>query len=350
MAFGKTVATLKANVLQKLRQPALNYDRYTEANILDALNNANVAAASRLKCIHSYAIIMIRAGYSQYKAPNDMLAPKGALFYQSSTSYVDLTKNGWKSRDWLDKFVPGWRVMSGDPLYAFIGDNIGNTRKIGFTPTPDTDGDDYLSSPDTGIVVSTTGMTTTGNITGTCSADDATTCTDSAGRTLSDLGVQVGMMAFNITDGSKGQISAVSGSTFDVTLAGGTADAWTTGDSFTILAGEYGVVVDVDGTESYLFSSDIGELVAISEITGNVYLEYYRMPLELLYDTQYPEIPRELHKALPDYAVWELKRTSPKGSDDYQEAIAAYQAFEKEIGSYQTVDQATEDNFIRFTW
>lgn len=350
---GKTVEILKAETLAKLRQPPLNYDRYTEIDILGALNDANLDAATSLKCLHAYAIIILAAGYGQYRPPVDMISPKKAFFYKTPTSYIELTRGGWKSREWLDRYMSGWRTSSSDPYYAYVGDSIGSVRKIGFAPKPKTDGTNYITTPDTGVVISATGMTTSGNIIGVNSSDDGpycTDCIDSAGRTFSGLGVQVGMMAFNVTDGSKGQISDVTGSTFTVWLDGGATNTWRLGDNFIVLAGEYGVVTYIDSPEQYIFTSNLGELIAINALTGNVYLEYYRQPLELIYDSQYPEIPQELHGILADGAVWKLKRTSARGSEDLNEAMVAKQEFERSIAGYQTVDQATEPNFIRYQW
>lgn len=207
MSNGRTVATLIADTLEGLRQPPLNYTRYSRESILVALNLANMETVRRLKCIHGFSIIILRAGFDQYLPPSDMLYPKDAFFYQSASSYVYLTRDGWKKREWLDRFQGGWRRNDGDPNYAFIGDSAGNLRKIGFIPKPATNGTNYLISPDTGVVISITGMTTTGNVLGRSAAAHATLLTDADGRTLSTLGITVGMMVLNVTDGSKGQIA-----------------------------------------------------------------------------------------------------------------------------------------------
>lgn len=425
MSEGRTVSELIADTLEGLRQPALNYTRYSRASILSALNLANRETASRLKCIHGFAIITLKAGYAQYPPPSDMLDPKDAFFYKTPSSYIHLNRDGWKNRSWLDRYLAGWRTLDGDPDRVFIGDSSGNLRKIGFTPTPDTDGVTYsdnvtgtaLASHATvctdtagrtmaslgvgigktvsnvtdgssgvitavlgttftvtlaggtdndwdagdawtilagefGVVTSITGMTTTGNITGRNSAASATVCTDSAARTMSALGAGLGMMALNITDGSGGQITDVTGSTFTATLTGGAANTWAIGDSWTILAGEYGVVTSIAGDEAYIFSSNVGELIDINALTGNVYLEYYRKPLTLSVDGQYPETPEEIHQFLPEYAIWWLKRRSSPGSDDLNEAMVAKQVFDEKIppAKYSPVDQAVEVSQIRFNW
>ena len=321
---GLTLEELKARTLDRLKQKPLNYDRYNEGAIGRALNDALQESGRVLRHLKSFAIITLKDGTSQYKPPTEMLLPDKAFFYQSATSYYELP---YKTRQWLDSHKRGWRTQNGDPSYMYPGDTYGNLRKLGFTPTPDTDGEDYTASPDTGIYASESGMTTTGNITGTASVASSTVLTDSAARDLADEGVVVGMMVVNVTDSSSGQISAISGATVTATLAGGTANAWVVGDSFTILAGEYGVVVDWAGDEEYLFTAEIGGMVDVDTIENNVYLEFVKRPLPLQFDSQYPQLPPELHIYLPDGAAWFLNRNAPRGTKEFQEAAGAYEAF-----------------------
>jgi len=341
---GYTFSELKERTLQKLRQKSENYDRYSEAKVENALNDALIKAVGMTGCLRAFAIIRMKDGFSQYKPPTQMLKPTKAFFYQSATSYYELPQ---KTRAWLDKHKRGWRAMDGDPLYMYPGDSYGNLRKLGFAPTPDTDGNDYASSPDSGIYASESSMETSGNVEGVNNAAHATICTDSDGRTLSDEGVQVGMMAVNVTDDSSGQITAVSGSTFTVTLAGGTNNTWAVGDSFMILAGEYGVVVDWTNEEHFLFTADIGGIADVETLVGNVYLEFTRRPLKMHLNNHKPELPPELHIYLPDGAVWFLKRDAPQGSNDYQMAVTAWQAFEKGIkGDYIDLESVMEDSCL----
>ena len=341
---GYKLSELKERTLSNLKQKEGNYTRYSETNITNALNDGIIQAVVKTKCLKGFAIIILKDGYSQYKPPSQLLEIDKAYFYQSATSYYEIAQ---KSITWLNRFKPGWKVQNGDPKILYPGDSYGNLRKIGFTPTPDTDGDDYISSPDTGIYASSSGITTSGNVTGTNTTAHATTCTDSEGRTLSDEGIVVGMMAVNVTDGSSGQITAVTGSTFSCTLADGTSDTWAVGDSFTILAGEYGVVVDWENDEKFIFSSEIGGMIDVTALTGNIYLTFVKRPIRLRYDNQYPELPPELHEFLSDYAVYSLKRTSPRGSKDYEEAMAAFATFEKGIDeNYVSQDTNLIDDWV----
>ena len=344
---GLLVSELLSRSLDRLKQKARNYDRYTKQSIMNALNDTQVEVARRKKLLHSFAIVEMKAGYSQYKPPTQMILPEKAFFYQSTSSYWELTE---KTRIWMDKYKSGWRqrdtASQGDPLFLFPGDNYGNMRKLGVYPTPDTDGTAYTANLDTGIFASSSGMTTTGNITGQNNTASATVCTDSDGTDMAGAGVTVGMMAVNVTDGSSGQISAVSGATFTVTLTGGTADTWAVGDSYNVLAGEYGVVTKWGSAEEYLFTAEIGGMVDVTALTGNVYLEFVRRPLKLSYDGQYPEIPPDLHQYLPENVPYILKRNAPRGSADNNEAIIARQAFQEGIDSFVSLEDQMEDDCV----
>jgi len=342
---GLTLSELLERSLDKLHQQKGNYDRYDKELLKRSLNDALSEAVVLTHCIKGFGIIEMKDGYSQYKPPSDMLLFDKLFFYQSATSYWELRQ---KSRLWLDTHKRGWRTQSGDPLYMYPGDSYGSLRKLGFTPTPDTDGDSYIADPDTGIYTSATGMTTSGNITGLNNAASATICTDSAGRTLSDLGITVGLTAVNVTDGSKGQINAVAGSTFTVTsLTGGTANTWAVGDSFNVLAGEYGIVTDWTNDEKFIFAAEIGGITDVSTIVNNVYIEYVRRPLTLEFDTQYPNIPPELHKYLPEYVNFYCKRKAPRGSSHYEEAMASLQIFREGVQrAYIDYDSLVEDDGV----
>jgi hypothetical protein len=348
---GKSVSQLKADVLSRLRQPALNYDRYTEANILSALNDAQLEVTLRTKCLRTYAIMVLKEDYAQYAPPSQLLSPINARFYTTATQYIDLKI---KSRAWLDKYSSGWASVTGSqPQILWPGDSYGSLRKIGVYPIPSADGTVVTVTPGEGEVISGTGLTTSGNITGRNTTPSATVCVDESARTLANLGVKVGMIALNVTDGSSGQISDVTATTFTVTLAGGSDNTWAVADSFAILAGEYGVITGLSiSDEQFLFSSEVGVTASASSVINNIFLNFYRRPVPLLYDTQFSEIPIELHSYLPEYAIWLLRRGGPRGSTDFQEAAAAIQIFDRKIPpiSYRSLDDSITSSTIQYNW
>lgn len=331
---------LKARALEELMVSNYN-SKFTETKVERAINDAQKLVVLKTKCLKGFAIIRMKAGYSQYKAPSRMIKPLDAYFYKSATSYHRLEE---KTKRWLDEMRAGWKIQNGDPTYMYPGDQYGNVRKIGFNPTPDTDGSDYTVSPDTGIYASSTGPTTTGHVTGQNNAASATVCTDNEARTMSDEGVTLGLVAINVSDGSSGQITAVSGATFTATLTGGTNNTWAIGDSFTVLAGEYGTVVDWADEETFLFSSDIGGITDVTALTGNVYLDYARRPLPLQHNSQYPEIPPDLHQFLPYAVPFLLKKNAPRSGTDEKDAMMSYQIFLDGISSYSDQENYYDDD------
>jgi len=329
----------------KLKQKRGNFDRYSRQSIIDALNDGQIEATKVLRCLHGMALIVMKNGYNQYKPPSTYLLSKNAFFYQSATNYWQLKIT---TREWLDKFKPGWRTTSGDPLYMFPGDNYGNIRKLGFYPRPDTDGTAYESEDDDGMVVSDSAAETSGNITGQNATAHATICTDSDGREIGNLGANVGMVVVNVSTGESGQISAISGTTF-TTSATDFPTGWAVGDNFNILAGEYGTIVKWDGEEQVIYNAEIGGTIDVRTIENNVYLEFIRRPLLLKYNEQYPEISPDLHQYLPDYVPFALKRNSPKGSTDAMEATIAFQAFKEGLKTHIPLDNKTSDCCTRYS-
>jgi len=336
---GLTVNDLKARTLDRLKQKALNYDRFSEDAIMRALIDTEVEIARAKRCLHAFAYIVLKEGYAQYRAPSNMLLLKKAFYYQSNTQYWELDQ---RNRAWLDRHIPGWRTVTGDPTVTYPGDNYGNIRKIGFYPQPNT-ASGWEIDPDTGAYEKSTNISPSNNVSGLNSTAHATICTDASAKDFEALAVTVGMMALNVTDGSQGQISSVDGSQFTCALTGGTANTWAVGDSYTILSGEYGVVTSWDSSESYVFTTDYGVVTGVTN-ENNVFLEYFRRPVKLTFGEQYPEIPPEIHQYMPDNVVWLLKRGAPRGSSDFADAQAGREAYLAGLGGYVDLDRASEDS------
>lgn len=59
-----------------------------------------------------------------------------------------------------------------------------------------------------------------------------------SGRDFTQVGIKIGDIAKNVTDGSQGVISAIATTTITATLSGGTDDDWDTSDVYEILDGD----------------------------------------------------------------------------------------------------------------
>ena len=71
-----------------------------------------------------------------------------------------------------------------------------------------------------------------------------------------------------------------------------------------------------------------------TNIDKDILIEYYRLPRKLDSSSQYPELPREYHEAIADYAAWELLRHNPEDSNEYKRAGGYLESFGTEIKSF----------------
>jgi hypothetical protein len=238
-----------------------------------------------------------------------------------------------------------WKTdTAGTPEYLYPSYGYGNIKKFGVYPKPSTAGTTYTGTS-MGVVTSATDFTFTGNITGTHrvgAGDNRAYLEDEAGRNFVTLGVVVGMMIFNTTDGSSGQITAIGNGNatndkLSVTLSGGTDDDFDESDSFEVTTGEYGVVIRADGSEEWAFSSDYGALQDITPLAFNMLIDFVRRPLNLDFDDQISEIPMDYQQALVEYCVWKLGGTEYDGATAQKRSIEAKESWFTYINNYNSI-------------
>lgn len=105
---------------------------------------------------------------------------------------------------------------------------------------------------------------------------------------------------------------------------------------------EYGVVVRMTDTDEYYLNTDLGVVGQVEAATGNIWMEYYRLPEKLILNTenlgdqgtQYPEIPREYHKSLAYFAAADLLSNNPEDSMEFKRAGVFDKRFEREVQIY----------------
>jgi hypothetical protein len=108
---------------------------------------------------------------------------------------------------------------------------------------------------------------------------------------------------------------------------------------------EYGVVIRMTDTDEFYLNTDLGVVGQAQTTTGNVWMEYYRLPEKLIINTenlgdqgtQYPEVPREYHKSLAYFAAADLLSSNPEDAVEFKRSQVFAQRFEKEIETY--IDQ-----------
>ena len=319
-----------------------DYSRYPKADILRELNRAQLNFVLKTSCLTTFAIVEGVGSQAEYRLPRRCMKVLDAKYYDSTTSYEQLVVKS--DRAMMKRVSTSWRTdESGTPRYIYPGYGYGNVRSFGSHPKPASDGDTY-SGTTMGIVTSATNFEFSGNITGTHKAGfaDSAFLVDTDGRDFTTLGVVVGMMIFNTTDGSRGQITAIgnqdaTNDKISVTLSGGTDDDFDVDDSFVITVGEYGVVIRADNTEEYAFSTEYGAIQDINPLSGNYLLDFVVRPLRLDSDSQYPDIQAEYHETLSERAIWKLgdsefngyvmKDRAAQARDVWFEGLEAYGVF-----------------------
>lgn len=329
---GYTVTQLERLILWHMGQvlgTTVSFDRFPKWLIRTFLNERQNQFVSESHCLKKYALLVAKEGYDMYKLPSNCL-DNGVIavrFFQDADTYYDLDITDIPT---LDKEDPNWKTAENAdiPRYAFMGESYGNVPMLGVTPRPDEDGTDYELSPDTGVTVGDDLPGAVNNIVGTATGGGATSLQDTA-VDFTDMGLVAGIYVRNVTDGSYGYISTIAANELTLTtLSGGTANVFAAGDSYNILAGEYGVIVSWDQDERYIFAANIGLVSKITVPDGNFWIDYAPMPSPFSFDMdaadsaqgnddQYPEIHKQYHIYLVFGVVADLLATFHETSKEF---------------------------------
>lgn len=330
-----------------------DYNRYPKQDIVDKLIEGQLEFVSLTDSLTTFAIVETVADQSEYRYPNEAIKILSAQYYNATTRYNELVIKA--NRKQMPRISSTWKTDgSGTPEYLYPSYNSGNIRKFGVYPKPASSGTAYTGDS-LGLLISATDFTFTGDITGTHKTgfSNSAFLVDNAGRNMITLGVIVGMMIFNTTDGSNGVITAIgdqdaTNDKVSVTLAGGTDDDFDTDDSFVITTGEYGVVIRADGTEELAFSSEFGALQDIKLLFGNLVLDFVKRPKMLDSDTQFPEIPMDYQQGLVEYAIWKLGGTEYDGFVAEKRSAQGEKEWLRYVERYNTLgeDVTEPDNLV----
>lgn len=329
---GETILELERLALWELGNvigTSVDYGRFPRWLLRKHFNNRQNKFVFESECIKKFALILCKNTYRQYKLPLNCIdgGVLAAKYYITSTSYEDLDI---VDLEYMNDRMQGY-LIEGDsqPEYAWMGDSYGNIPILEVHPAPDSDGTAYTVSPDTGVTVGGDLPGATSNVSGSASGGSATTLDDTT-VDFTSMGLVAGMSVQNVTDGSAAVILSVATTkiTFASALTGGTANTFSAGDSYEILAGEYGVLTDWENDERYIFGSEVGVLSQITVPAGNIRIDYIPYPLTFPAsgnDGQYPEIPKLYHMDYAMGVVADCLRTFHEKSKEFQRA-AFYEA------------------------
>lgn len=354
---GKTTREMIEDVRRWLGVSATDANRYSDVDVVRALNIGQERFAALTKCLTYPAVVVLRQGRQHYRLPYNSLAIKSARYYTSSSpsDYVELILvHGSKRMQRIDSQMRGAR---GEPRYLFPSYRGGNVLWFGLSPIPSRDGEVW-DADEHGVLRTATGFRVTGNVAGYHKSGYPASAflVDSAGRDLLALGVMVGYPVYNTTDGSAAIITEISNqeATNDKvvgTLTGGSDNVWDSADSFLIPMSEFGVVLDVATDETYTVSSYLGTVFDITGGAGNLVLDIARKPIEMsvVFDEFRCELPAQYHEAPIAYAVYWLGRGSFKGLTQSDKSAEGLSVFNLYVNEYlrdefvEETDPAVED-------
>ena len=328
--------------------------RYSNAAVIIALNQAQTRFAKLTEFLLYPVVIICKANRMSYRLPYNSLKVQSGRYYTGSgaTSYYELKiLRDMKEMQRMDSTMRG---TLGTPRYLFPSYRAGNVAQIGLNPIPNIDGEAWTGI-DYGVLTSATGFANAGNVTGLHRVGYAASAflVDSLGRDLTALGALVGYPIINVTDGSMGIITAIgdqdgTNDKVTATLAGGTNNYWSVGDSFQIPMSEYGVVMEADDSTVYTFNSFLGTIADIRGNTGNLVLDVARKPLPLSASllTMFSEVPAEYQEAVIAFAVYWLGRSAYKGVVQKEKANEGLEIFVRYIQEYKTSGGIAEETDV----
>lgn len=327
---GLTALELERIILWELGQVAgttISYSRFPQWLIRHKLTERQNDFSIKTRCLRKFALVPLRDGYRNYRLPLGCMdgGIVSVKFFDTSTTYTDLDI---RDRAWMDQNRVGWLTESeGTPEICFQGIGYGNIPMIYVHPVPDTSGTAYTAG--TGFRIGTETPVVSNNFRGTASGGAATTLTDST-TTFTNLGLVAGTYVRNVTDNSYAYISNIATNSLTITtLVGGTANVFANLDIYEILCGEYIPIVSYDNTDRYIWAYRVGHTANITVPAYNLLVEYVPYPLPLVFvastdvqesDDQYPDIPKEYHKALSLGVVADLLGSYHEATKEFKRA------------------------------
>lgn len=265
---GYTLTQARAKILRKLRQSDTSRYSPTQGTadydwIDDVLNVAQRRFATKSKCLRTYAIIQLKAGYRTYRAPEGFIDILAAYYYDSSNNdgYSELQI---KTIAELNDEVSDWRTdTDATPTVIYVDRFYGTNAVIGVYPIPTGDG-----------------------------------------------------------------------STTFFTSSTGTQYDWAC--PLYAHSHDYGIILKADGTNKYILANTNESVVAdLAPGSGNIVMEYYRLPMDLSDGDQKLEIPYAYQDMVLDDAAKQLLEDNPEDSAEFKRANYLMQKGDKELAEYK---------------
>jgi hypothetical protein len=98
---------------------------------------------------------------------------------------------------------------------------------------------------------------------------------------------------------------------------------------------DYGIIIKSDGTDTFILSNADKSVVSDMDVgTGNIFMEYFRLPLDLVEPDQVIEMPYAFQDMIIEEAVRELLENNPEDSVEFKKASAIEQRQERQFAKY----------------
>jgi len=278
------------------------FSKYSKYKVKKKINQAYNEIMALTRTLKSWFIVELTANYSQYPVPLNCFDVSKVYYFSSATVYTELPIY---NEDFIEEELSeGWRTTSGTPEWAYVADRSKMVVKLGVAPAPSTSATAITlastlsqKTQPYGTVEAVSGSTAPGSATNVY--------IDSHGQNFGNLGVIIGLVLLNTTDGSRGTITSISttNSTNDTitcsgNLSGGLNNIWTPGDEMRVVGGEYGGFIEIGDTEAeYILAPNAGQLPSpsITMAANNLLVQGYFYPIQLIDNNQYPELAPPFH-------------------------------------------------------
>lgn len=350
--FAMNFGELEADVLRKLWIDFSEDDngwppdtafsgRLTRTHVRRKLNQSLAEIGALARCNKGWFILPSKTNYGQYPVPQnvvDIVSP--VYWFTSSTEYIELTVYDESDFDNALR-LSGWRTETGaQPEYAYSGFTNRSQRYLGITPVPTADATAVTLNAAVleraqlyGVSEAVSGSAASGST--------STKMVDADGRNFEDLGVIPGVYILNITDGSRGAVTAISttnttNDTIEATLTGGATNQFNPGDEWRVVHGTYGGIIEIGDIDvSMLLAPSPASIPSplITMAAGNMLVRTVILPVKLVDLNQLPELPYWYHSAVSIRAAGYLAKEYPMDSPEYKQGDAYIAQSDNMIGS-----------------
>ena len=342
--FGLTLGQIESEILHKLwvnfeedefgapKVEEVAFRRYARDRVRRKINAYLAQIVGITESLQTFCVITLKENQLEYPVPDNCVNIQRILYFDSATTYVELPT---KDRGRLESLIPGWQTNPGTPEYSFPGIFSGTTRRIGVCPAPSLDGTPptitdttiYQVDSPQGAQAALSGVAGPGST--------GALYVDALGRDMEEFGLVVGQTVKNVSDGSTGQITIISGSNITVgSLTDGNNNHWTPGDLLAVVPGEYGELL-ITPADTFLATASMGQmpLPGLTMAQGNLVIEYFALPVLMEDTNQYPELHKLFHQALIYGPAAELGEERPPDSPEFAQSKVYWQRHNESIAA-----------------